>query len=179
VVLGDPAVRIPFAHPGETPTGRPAPETPAATAFSAEEKKLATPSGSVVEEPPDVAAVNFGLRDQVSGLTGSLRTFTDQLADALSKAATDITTLEVKTYTTDDLTGVTAQSEGNAQLRALTHIDFDGDIKVFVPGRAEGGVDQDLWDIHQEMVREAQANRAQFLQAMAEMATNLLNNLKP
>ncbi len=180
VVLGDPAVRIPFAQPGEKPTERPSLEMPAATAFVAEEKK-STPSAA--EEHPigkrsaAVAAVNFGLRDQVSGLTGSLRKFTDQLADALEKAATDITTLEVKTYTTDDLTAITTQSEGNARLRARTHIDFDGDIKVFVPERAEGGVDQALWAIHQDMVREAQANRAQFLQAMAEMATNLLKNL--
>jgi hypothetical protein len=174
VVLGDPAVRIPFAKDDETPTERPSLEMPAATAFVAEEKK-STPSAA--EEPPVVAAVNFGLRDQVSGLTGSLRKFTDQLADALEKAAADITTLEVKTYTTDDLTAITTQSEGNARLRARTHIDFDGDIKVFVPERAEGGVDQVLWTIHQDMVREAQANRAQFLQAMAEMATNLLKNL--
>jgi hypothetical protein len=174
-IIGDPAVRIPFAKDDE-PTERPALETPEVPSFEAEKKELS----STIE--PELfkasAAEKFGIREQVDDLTDSLREFTDQLAKSLEKAATDITTLEVKTYTTDDLSAVTAQSEGAARLRALTHIDFDGGMKVFVPQDRGGEVDRALWEVHLEMVREAQANRAQFLQAMAEMATNLLKSLK-
>jgi len=60
----------------------------------------------------------------------------------------------------------------------MTRIAFDGDTQVYVPAHKQG-VDQDLWQIHMAMVQEAQANRAQFLQTMAEMATNLLKSLKP
>ena len=86
--------------------------------------------------------------------------------------------MEVKTYSTTDLAAVSAGAEELAQLRALTRVAFDGDMQVYVPERS-GGLDQELWHIHQEMVKEAQVNRAQFLQAMAEMATSLLKTLKP
>ena len=184
VVIGDPAARIPMAMPDESPTARPDLGTITASAAPRPSAPKAAPAergGEVSVEPYAAGedfATAFGLRDQFSDLSESLREFTDQLAKSLEKAAKDITTLEVKTYTTDDLSAVTAQSEGAARLRALTHIDFDGDMKVFVPEDREGEVDRALWEVHLEMVREAQANRAQFLQAMAEMATNLLKSLK-
>ncbi len=175
-VIGDPAARIPFAKDDETPVDRPPLETPEITPFVAEEEK--SPSSTEPELLKASAAIEYGIRDEFDKLKISLGEFTDQLAKSLEKAATDIATLEVKTYTTDDLSAVTAQSEGQARLRALTHIAFDGDMKVFVPQDREGEVDRVLWNVHLEMVREAQANRAQFLQAMAEMATNLLKSLK-
>ncbi|NBD36446.1 MAG: hypothetical protein GVY30_10685 [Chloroflexi bacterium] len=179
VVIGDPAARIPMAMPDESPTARPDLGTITASAAPAPSAPKASPAeveAPVSGEP--YAAEAFGIREQVDDLTVSLREFTDQLAESLKEAAKDISTLEVKTYTTDDLTAVTTQSEGGARLRALTHIGFDGDMKVFVPEDREGEVDRALWEVHLEMVREAQVNRAQFLQAMAEMATNLLKSLK-
>ena len=110
--------------------------------------------------------------------TDSLRRFTDQLADALGKAAADILTLDVETYATGDLAVIVQGKTQDAKLRAYTHIDFDGDMKVFVPENIEGAVDQDVWAIHMQTVREAQANRAKSIQAMAELATNLLKSLK-
>lgn len=195
VILGDPAVRLPVAAedaPAEVErptitvthdrlealqaaeTAEEA-ETGADAASDTGPETVSAQAAPVTEED---FAVAFGLRDQFSGLTESLRTFTDQLADALSRAARDITTLEVKTYTTADISAVSESEEPAADLRALTHVAFDGDTKVFVPAGREG-VDEGLWQIHLEMVREAQKNRAQFLQAMAEMATNLLKSLKP
>jgi hypothetical protein len=137
----------------------PAPESPAEATVDTESFEVA-----------------FGLRDQLSDLTGSVKRFTDQLATALAKAATDIMTLEVKTYTTDDLDAVAQGGEGQAKLRAFTCIAFDGDMQVYVPEET-GAVDQQLWEIHLQTVREAQANRAQFLGTMAEMATNLLKSM--
>ncbi len=181
VVLGDPAVRIPFAQPDDTVQERPgldqvsAPDPSAAALEAAERtdqagKGLREPSPAKPEATMS-AAESFGLRDQVGDLTGSIRQFTDQLAAALGKAAADITTLEVKTFTTDDLT--TLQSK---RLRALTRVEFDGDMEVYVP-EMTGGIAEELRHIHAEMVREAQINRAQFLGAMAEVATNLLKSL--
>jgi hypothetical protein len=191
VIIGDPAARLSVAGDEETPqTERPTITISESTKEKlAEAKNAALPESSDEDEtdmpPPSRAAnaedyaVAFGLRDQFAGLTESLRTFTDQLAEALGKAAEEIATLEVETYTTDDLQTVVDGGDENVTLRALTRIAFDGDIKVYVPEKSEGGVDEVLWKIHADMVKEAQVNRAQFLEAMAEMATNLLKNLKP
>lgn len=178
VVIGDPAVRIPFALPDETPGERP------------DLGKISVPTGMLPvveaqaavpspEAPMDAEsfAVAFGMRDQFNDLTGSIRKFTDQLATALRDAAADIMTMEVKTYAVDDLEAVAQGDREQAKLRALTRIEFDGDIEVYVPGKG-GEVSDDLRQMHLEMVREAQANRAEFLSAMAEMATNLLKSLK-
>jgi hypothetical protein len=179
VVIGDPAVRIPFALPDETP----AEERPDLGTISAPtatlpvvEAQAAVPSP---EAPMDAEsfAVAFGMRDQFNDLTGSIRKFTDQLATALKDAAADIMTMEVKTYAVDDLEAVAQGDREQAELRALTRIEFDGDIQVYVPGKG-GEMSDDLRQMHLEMVREAQTNRAEFLSAMAEMATNLLKSLK-
>ncbi len=187
VVIGDPAVRIPFASPSETPveerpdlgtisvpegTFEPAPQVVAQAAPP-------PPPEPSDEVPVDAAsfAESFGLRDQFNDLTGSVKKFTDQLATALKDAAEDIMTLEVRTYAVDDLEAVAQGEEGEKKLRAFTRIEFDGDMDVFVPV-GTGKMNEELRQIHLDMVREAQANRAQFLTAMAEMATNLLKSLK-
>jgi hypothetical protein len=179
VVIGDPAVQSPIALPGETPaTERPDLGTislPARSpALEPEPETAAAPPETTAEVPMDAEsfAVAFGLRDQFNDLTGSVRRFTDQLATALRDAAADLTTLEVKTYTTSDL-----DTLAESKLRARTFVEFDGDIEIYVPERT-GGIDEEIRQIHLEMVRDAQANRAQFLSAMAEMATNLLKSLK-
>ena len=120
--------------------------------------------------------VSFGLRDQFNDLTGSVKKFTDQLATALKNAAEDIMTLEVRTYAVDDLEAVAQGDDSEKKLRAFTRIEFDGDMDIFVP-TGTGKMNEELRQIHLDMVREAQANRAQFLTAMAEMATNLLKSL--
>ncbi|MDY7078295.1 MAG: hypothetical protein SXV54_15370 [Chloroflexota bacterium] len=179
VVIGDPAARLPIALPDETPIERPAlPTISVSTAPPADTTPAPSAEGPPVESPADAEsfAEAFGLREQFDDLTGSVKKFTDQLATALSKAATDILTLEVKTYATDDLDKVAQGDESQARLRALTRVDFDGDMRVYVPEKGSG-VDQELWKIHAEMVQEAQSNRAQFMQTMAEMATNLLKSL--
>jgi hypothetical protein len=180
VIIGDPAVSIPFAVTGEKPTARPSLET-AIDGILAElpdvEGMAVTARGAEPLLGIDVeagATMDFGLRDQVNDLAASVKQFTNQLASALGQAASDIMTMEVKTFTASDLNALS-----EPQLRALTHIDFDGDMQVYVPERSEGGVNQELWQIHMEAVHEAQVNRAQFLQAMADLATNLLKSLRP
>jgi hypothetical protein len=187
VVIGDPAVRLPIAMPDESPAERPSLGTISIPEGESKPKPAApapkpAPAPTTESEEPGAGEsfdVAFGLRDQFSGLTDSLKEFTEKLADALGKAAEDILTLEVETYTTEDIGAVTQGDKGKAQLRAYTRIAFDGDMEVYVPEKSGGGVDKELWQVHLDTVGEAQRNRAQFMQAMAEMATNLLKSLKP
>jgi len=129
----------------------------------------------------EVAGVDFGLGEQFEKLRESLRTFTDQLASSLGRAAQDITTLDVRTYVTEDLNAVVealdARHEIAADLRAVTRVAFDGDVDVFVP-KSESRVDETLWVIHKAMVEEAQTTRAHFLATMAELAARLLDSLR-
>jgi hypothetical protein len=162
----------------------PAPEEPAAPDEVVGDAQAVVPEVSAqpardifVEE----GAVAFGMGDQFDKLRASLRSFTDQLASSLAKAAKDIVSLDVRTYTTDDLVAASEalneHQEVAAQLRALTRVAFDGDVDVYVP--EEGGeIDEALWLVHTAMVEEAQASRAQFLATMAELATKLLESLK-
>lgn len=176
VVIGDPAVYIPLVKGDETPTARlslgevaiPAVVMAQGDAVSPATEKTTAPAGEVA----------FGLREQFDGLTESLKKFTDQLAVGMGQAADDILTLDVETYS-GDLAVIVQGKTQDAKPRAYTHIDFDGDMKVYVPENIEGAVDQEIWTIHMQTVREAQANRAKFIQAMAELATNLLKSLKP
>ena len=116
------------------------------------------------------------LGDQTLG--DSLKQFIKELTDGLGRAADDLSSLEVRTFGAGDLSKVTYdynthQFIGELQLRALTRLAFDGDVLVVVPEK-NGELNEALWNAHLAMVKEAQANRAQFLGAMAEMAARLI-----
>ncbi len=193
VVIGDPAVRIPFAMPGTEPDAVPqalkpvevsvAHLTTTPVASSAPEPPTSTPSApepSAEELKGAVGSFSAKVADEREGLTDSIKNFTSQLADSLKKAADDISSLEVVTYTSDDLKAVQdqkfAEGAGGMKMRALTRIAFDGDVQVCVPEK-EGKVDEQLWNIHLSMVKAAQENRAAFLETMAELATKLIGML--
>jgi acylphosphatase len=198
-ILGDPAARLPLAAEGQAETARAAiqPVEIKAGGKSAEAKlatampaamsapvESAAPAEPEPEKTPDQSdAVSFALGQERSNLADSLKGFVSELAKSLSQAADDISSLEVATYTSGDLEGVkydygTKKLAGQLKLRALTRIAFDGDAQICVPEK-EDGIDRDLWQVHLDMVKEAQANRVQFLQSMAEMATKLIEMLKP
>lgn len=193
VVLGDPAVRIPFAQPGTEPNAarpiaqvKPIEVTAASPAGVHAALTGGTSTTSATPEPSadELASMNKSFAAQVEGertsLTDSIKNFTSQLAESLKKAADDISSLEVVTYTSDDLKAVQdqkfAEGAGNMKRRALTRIAFDGDVQVCVPEK-DGKVDEDLWNIHLSMVQAAQENRAAFLATMAELATKLIGML--
>ncbi len=152
-------------------------ETAKASAVDKEQKKESPSTEDEEEEIVPDPAQPFVI--QIADLETSLKKFSNQIAQAVKDASEDILTLDVETYSTDDLPAIQRGNTADRQLRAFTRVKFDGDMENYVPTRAGGGVDQELWQIHMDMVREAQANRAQFLQAMAELATNLLKSLKP
>jgi len=192
-VLGDPAVHIPFVQKGAA-AKRPA--TPAVLPKAVADRLVVLQAG--IGPAPDVAyvvkgkvmpvddikveaqhlhAVDHDFAIQINDITQSLKAFGDKIAKAVSEATEKIMTLEVRTYTAENLSAITSSNTGNAELRALTHVDFDGDMRVYVPATG-AEVDTELWEIHREMVREAQANRAQFLGAMAKLASDLLGMIK-
>jgi hypothetical protein len=140
------------------------------------------PTEAAEEDLTTYDAVAFALGQERTSLAESLRNFTHELAEALRKAADDISSLEVVTYVSDDMEAVqydyeTKKLSGRVTPRALTRIAFQGDTQVCVPESQED-TDEAIWRVHLDMVKEAQANRTQFLGAMADLATRLVDILK-
>lgn len=154
-----------------------------------------TPRKSVnAPSPPQIpessrrepAEIDFGLLDSLrqtqARLTDALGQFSNKLGENLKKSVDDASSLEVSTYVSDDINGVTYDSTtgrftGTAKLRALTRINIDGDSLVCVPEK-EGEIDKALWAIHTDMVQRAQAHRTEMLKTATSTATALLNALK-
>ena len=178
VILGDPAARLPLAETADATAERPAIESitvKPATSFAPE--KPPVPPGT--KETP---AVDFGVLDGLKTaqerLTSALQQFADKLGESLKKAFEDVSTLQVSTYVSDNMAGVTynsaaGQFTGPVKLRALTHIKMDGDTVVCVPG---GGaeIDKTIWEIHSDMVQKAQTHRTELLKAVVSAATELV-----
>ena len=209
VILGDPAVRLPLAATGDSPTTeRPVINIASAAAPRKEveketrgevveketrkevEKETVVAAPPPIDPPTEVGApaavgdTSFAVQVQGErkGLVESLKDFTGQLAQSLKEAADDLSSLEVKTYTTSDFDAVkydyaTKQLTGQLKLRAVTRIAFDGDVQVVVPER-NNAIDEPLWKVHLDMVREAQVNRAEFLRLMADLATRMIDLFK-
>jgi hypothetical protein len=121
------------------------------------------------------------LGDEAGNVRDSLANFAKSIASALSEAAKDVSSLEVKTFTSgaEDLgkltyTPTTNQLEGSTtlRLRALTHISFDGDVAICLPEK-DGQLDKEVWEIHSSMVAQAHTNRAEFFKAVSELAMRL------
>ncbi len=132
---------------------------------------------------PSTSRSAMGLDSAAKSLTGptvgdALKTFISQLALAIERLGHDVTSLEVCTYTSDDLNQVqydptTGRFSGPVNARVVTRIAFDGDVQVVVPQR-EGDLNEGLWVLHLAMVREAQNQRAQFLSSMADLAAKII-----
>jgi len=123
------------------------------------------------------------LKPTYEHLTAAVTQFADRLGEALKKTLDDASSLEISTFTSDDMTGVTYDLSthrftGTAKLRALTRISFTGDALLCLPEK-EGQIDHDIWTIHSEMVGHAQTQRTAMLTAMASAATELLKVVKP
>ncbi len=180
VIIGDPAVRLPLS---DRPAKAQRPVIEAVT-ISGTLRAAASAAPTAAETSAssfDAAAFSFAVQEERSSLTDSIKKFTSELADSLKRAADDISSLEVITYSTDDLSKVTysyddKKLQGELKMRALTRIAFDGDVQVCVPEK-DGNVDQAVWDVHLSMVQAAQENRAAFLATMAELATKLIGLL--
>lgn len=140
---------------------------------------------AAVPAPEESAATEFGLFESVdktkAKLTSALQQFSEKLGPMLEKAIDDVASLEVATYAGENMNDVGYDiGKGaftGAALRAVTRINLDGDTHACVPEK-NGKVDDDLWAIHCEMVKQAQAQRSELLKTLISTTTGILDILK-
>jgi hypothetical protein len=106
-------------------------------------------------------------------LGGAIQEFANRLGETLKKSISEVTTMEVSTYVSDEVESTLE----DASLRAFTRVRFDGDTEACVP-RHEGEIDAELWQMHLDMVERAQVHRAELLKTLAEAASGLFDVLK-
>jgi hypothetical protein len=131
-----------------------------------------------------VQAVDYGLVDSLrqagSSVSAAMQQFVTRLGEVLTAALEDAASLEIATYVSDQIAEVKFENDrlSGGRLRAYTHIKIDGDTLVCLP-EMDGEVDKEVWDIHLQMVQQAQANRAEFLKTVVSAAASLGSFLKP
>jgi len=192
-IIGDPAVRLVVgtqtineaARPTIRPVSLPAMPTPD---ISIKESERVIEKITITETTTEATATDYGLLD-VPGLrqtqqrlTDALQRFSDQLSKSLQKAIDETASLQVSTYTSDDLSGVqynpsSKQFEGTAKLQALTRINLNGDTAVCLQEK-DGTLDETLGKIHQAAVTQAQTHRTELLKLTVSTATDLLKVFK-
>ena len=128
----------------------------------------------------------------MADLTDAVRKYASELADKLNDFMKHVSTLEVRTYTTngdDAQTSVNLRTldlralddstaQGQVSLRARTNMTFDGDVVQLAPKETNGEIDQQLWQLHQQAVEQSTAYRARMLQALGEAAAATLRALR-
>jgi len=119
----------------------------------------------------------------MSELQDAVKKYAKDLAAKLNDFVEDISTLEVRTYTTPadqvpiDITEEKIKTEGKAALRAFTAISLDGDTTVLAPTDAAGEINQSIWELHQATLKQALDNRAQMIKTMGDAAAAALKAL--
>jgi hypothetical protein len=120
-------------------------------------------------------------------LQDAVKKFASDLAEKVNTFITDISELEVRTYTTPadqieiPITGQVnfsdVMTEGKVALRAYTRVSFDGDTTVWAPMEASGEVNRSVWELHQSIVQQALRNRADMIQAIGDASASALKAL--
>ncbi len=123
-----------------------------------------------------------------SDLRKAIEKFTKDLASKAETFVSDISTLEVRTFTTPSAQikmladgGLNLLDPGLAdklRLRAYTRVDFDCDTTVCLPVDSNDQVDRIVWDIHQSMVSQALKTRETMLRTMGDALTSALEALQ-
>jgi hypothetical protein len=106
-----------------------------------------------------------------------LRAALKTLGEKVEEFATDVTTLEVRTYVSDRLDRLDDEFFTTAEPRALTRVDLDGDTDVVVP-LDEGRLDETLWRIHADTVAQAQAHREAMLRTVLDLVRAVVPTIK-
>lgn len=188
-VIGDPAVRLVVGNQPFNAFERPTIE-PVFLLATPSPEALAKESVSMIEKVTitESTVQDYGLFDAPAlkqtqqRLMDALQQFSDQLSKSLQKAIDETSSLEVSTYTSDDLSGVhynqsSKQFEGTAKLQALTRINLNGDTFVCLQEK-EGKLDETLGKIHQEAVSQARTHRTELLKITVSTVTDLLKVFK-
>src|SRR6185295_10981480 len=91
------------------------------------------PAGGTATE----GEVNYGIGESFSQAKASVQELIRKLLDTLNQVVDDLTSLEVKTYVSRDIGSVKYDAKlrdfTNADLRAMTRIQLDGDTLNVVP----------------------------------------------
>jgi hypothetical protein len=146
---------------------------------------------TALDGEPGADNVSFGifgglgaapLADLRASITDGLKTAAGQLTEAVTHLLNEVSTLEVATYSSEDLSGVGFDTSsghlvGAVRRRALTRMRLDGHTVAIVP-EDNGKVDAEMWAIHCQLVERAQAQRAEMLKASLAAVSNLLGALK-
>ncbi|HEX2692146.1 MAG TPA: hypothetical protein VHN14_36300 [Kofleriaceae bacterium] len=186
-VIGDPAVRLPGAgEPArasrDSTTLRGDTREPGASEMSDDKQALAEREAGHGEAPRTKAEPLsygwFGDKDETDDKQpGALARLGNKLGEVLSEVLGDAAVLEVKTYTSEDLQALAGGEPlhaSGARLRAYTRCKLDGDTEVCVPVAAGGAVDEALWTLHVEMVKQAQTHRAELLKTVLSLFSSRL-----
>ncbi|MDZ4764755.1 MAG: hypothetical protein SGI73_09400 [Chloroflexota bacterium] len=207
VIVGDPAVRAAVSTAGapsfaaQTPINLPsAPRQPqtlpearasAPPTFRAAGNRIVIQIGdqqAVIEAQisgiTDGGTVeSFGLfgmdsvKEVRDKLTEAIESFAKQMGDTLKQVVEDATELTVETYVVPTGTPITPDIEKTLTPRASTVMGMDGDTKLIVPERA-GELDTRLWNIHVEMVQQAQTYRVEMIRALISASAELIKALR-
>jgi hypothetical protein len=120
-------------------------------------------------------------------LQEAVKKFTRDLAQKVNSFITDVSELEVRTFTTpaDQVeTFVKGKAdfaeiltEGKVALRAYTKISFDGDTTVAAPTDPADQVNKSVWTIHETAVEQAMENRREMIKTIGEAAASALKAL--
>jgi len=195
-LLGDPAVTLKFegketpvaerASLGEIVSKAPASVSGASASFQPDIVDRAPVAKSASGGPGDDFGIFDSFKKPAAGAegessarqTGQLREFIDKVGKYLSDALDDASSLEISTYVAEDLAGAKFENRKmtNAELRAFTRVNIDGDTVVCLP-KKDGEVDVEVWEIHMQMVKQAQESRAEFIKTVVSAASSLVNIL--
>ncbi|MBN1246416.1 MAG: hypothetical protein JXC32_02105 [Anaerolineae bacterium] len=123
-----------------------------------------------------------------SELRHAIEKFAKDLAAKAESFVDDISTLEIRTFTTPSAQ-ITPLAGGELdltdpaiverlKLRAYTKIDFDCDTTICLPVDANDQIDRSVWDMHQTMVNQALKTRETMLRTMGDALASALDALQ-
>ncbi len=163
-ILGDPAVRLPLAAVGDPARRAPLPALDLGGAMASPEPRAQTSEFSLPERAAEPVR-----GDVDEAAAGEPQQPATRLLQALERAASELGSLEIRTFVTSDLKAVATatreQLPALAELRLFTRISPRGDLDVCVPA-GDGELHGEILQLHLELVKQAQAQRSELLRAL-------------
>lgn len=108
--------------------------------------------------------------ETVKSIAGKVGGIFDKLAEGFE----NITDLQVRTYTSQNLADAAFPSRDqpagrNINARAMTVVHLNGNTDVVVPMNDQDQLNSALWKVHKETVEQAWQNRAELLRVLADI----------
>jgi hypothetical protein len=137
------------------------------------------------------AALDAGLASLLNLLSGkknaaglpelpNLEQLTRGILELVQRSLASVSDLEVRTYVTADIDATAAAGRdglaATAELRAFSRVHLDGDIDVAIPQNASEA-DRVAHQMHGEMVKQAQQNRADLLRVLLQTSAHILRGV--